>query len=232
MSQMALAARRALVVEDDGAIRLVLSTILEDEGYQVTGVGTAEAALQVFPEGRMDIVIVDLRLPRMQGLELIRALRGLSQVPIVVVTAQADGHDVVACLEAGADDYVTKPFIPKELTARIRTILRRVTQVEGADPTPGTARLTLDPRTAEAVVDARAVALTPIEYRLLEHLLNARGAVVSRMELLRVVWGYEHAGDGRVVDNLVYRLRAKLGHPDESPELIATVRGFGYRIPL
>jgi len=223
--------RTALVVEDDAAIRLVISTILEDEGYHVIAVGSAEAAIAEFTDNRVDIVIVDLRLPGIQGLEFIRAIRVGSQVPVVVVTAQADSHDVVACLEAGADDYVTKPFVAKELTARIRTILRRVTQTEGAPPTPETARLVLDPRMAAAIVDDHAVPVTPIEYRLLEQLLNARGAVVSRMDLLRNVWGYQHAGDGRVVDNLVYRLRSKLGQASDTADLIVTVRGFGYRIP-
>ncbi|MHB0928691.1 MAG: response regulator [Candidatus Nanopelagicales bacterium] len=228
-----LASRRvAMIVEDDAAISVVLRTMLEDEGYQVLCAASAEQATVALAEQLPEIALVDLRLPGLQGIDLVRLIRQSSQIPIVIVTAQTDSHDVVACLEAGADDYITKPFVPKEVTARIRSILRRTAVSRESTSLPSSSRLQLDARTASAVIDGRVVAVTPIEYRVLEQLLAANGAVVSRNHLLHHVWGYEHAGDGRVVDNLIYRLRGKLQTSSALPEVIVTVRGFGYRLVM
>ncbi len=232
MEQTLAQNRTALVVEDDAAISIVLRTMLEDEGYRVICAGSVEQAAPAFAQHAPDIALVDLRLPGLQGIDLIRMIRQSSQIPILIVTAQTDSHDVVACLEAGADDYITKPFVPKEVTARIRTILRRTTPAKDVPPMPTSSRLQLDARTATVVMDGRSVPVTPIEYRVLEQLLAADGAVVSRMHLLHDVWGYQHAGDGRVVDNLVYRLRGKLQKSSQQPDIIVTVRGFGYRLAM
>ncbi len=222
--------RSVMVVEDDDAIRLVLRTNLEDEGYRVVEAVTAEQALVEMIDERVDVVLVDLRLPGIQGLDLIRSLRGTSQVPIIIVTAQTDSHDVVAGLEAGADDYVTKPFVSKELMARIRTLLRRVNPA-GQEPQAlvcGPIELRAD--AAEVLRNGESVPVSRIEFFVLAELIAARGKVLSRDYLLRKVWGYGNAGDGRVVDNLIYRLRNKIEDDPANPELLTTVRGFGYRM--
>lgn len=228
----AAVARSVLVVEDDPGIRLVLRVSLEEEGYEVLETDSGEEALVLAQDDAPDVALVDLRLPGIQGLDVVRSLRASLRVPIIIVTAQTDSHDVVAGLEAGADDYVTKPFVPKELLARIRAQLRRsqeAAEFEGILTAPG--GIVLNPMTAEVTVRGRPIALSRTEFKVLHRLISARGRVLSRDDLLREVWGYQHAGDGRVVDNLVYRLRAKLGDDDESgPQTIITVRGFGYRI--
>ncbi len=222
--------RSVMVVEDDDAIRLVLRTNLEDEGYRVVESVTAEQALVAMIDERVDVVLVDLRLPGIQGLDLIRSLRATSQVPIIIVTAQTDSHDVVAGLEAGADDYVTKPFVSKELMARIRTILRRAGAPEHEPQGLVCGPVELDPDTAEVRRYGQPIAVSKIEFYVLAELIGARGKVLSRDHLLRKVWGYGNAGDGRVVDNLIYRLRSKIEDDPANPELLTTVRGFGYRM--
>ena len=184
---------------------------------------------------RVDVVLVDLRLPGIQGLDLVRSLRATSQVPIIIVTAQTDSHDVVAGLEAGADDYVTKPFVAKELMARIRTQLRR-TQANEDEPVEEHQQalicgpIELRPDAAEVLRKGQPVPVSRIEFYVLMELIGARGRVLSRDYLLRKVWGYGNAGDGRVVDNLIYRLRSKIEDDPANPQLLTTVRGFGYRM--
>ncbi len=222
--------RSVLVVEDDPAIRLVLRTNLEDEGYRVVEAGSAEQALTLMSDGPTDVVLVDLRLPGIQGLDLIRNLRSGSQVPIIIVTAQTDSHDVVAGLEAGADDYVTKPFVSKELTARIRTLLRRAAPNQTDLPRLRCGPIELRVDSAEVLRDGVAIPVSRIEFYVLVELISANGMVLSRDHLLRTVWGYSNAGDGRVVDNLIYRLRSKIEADPAHPVLLKTVRGFGYRM--
>lgn len=227
--------RTVLVVEDDEAIRLVLRTNLEDEGYRVLEAGTAEDGLVQIMDERVDVVLVDLRLPGIQGLDLVRSLRATSQVPIIIVSAQTDSHDVVAGLEAGADDYVTKPFVAKELMARIRTQLRRAASgdAEHGDEHPATlvcGPIELRPDAAEVLRNGEPLPVSRIEFYVLTELIAARGRVLSRDYLLRKVWGYGNAGDGRVVDNLIYRLRSKIEEDPANPQLLTTVRGFGYRM--
>lgn len=230
--------RTVLVVEDDEAIRLVLRTNLEDEGYHVLEAGTAEQGLVLMMDEKVDVVLVDLRLPGIQGLDLVRSLRATSQVPIIIVTAQTDSHDVVAGLEAGADDYVTKPFVAKELMARIRTQLRRANpgeEEEEVEDEPQMQALVcgpieLRPDSAEVLRKGDPIPVSRIEFYVLAELIGARGRVLSRDYLLRKVWGYGNAGDGRVVDNLIYRLRSKIEEDPANPQLLTTVRGFGYRM--
>jgi DNA-binding response OmpR family regulator len=233
--------RTVMIVEDDTAIRMVLRTNLEDEGYRVLEAVTAEQGLVIVLDEAPDVVLVDLRLPGIQGLDLVRSLRATSQVPIIIVTAQTDSHDVVAGLEAGADDYVTKPFVAKELMARIRTQLRRATPADGDEEgheegdSENAERLVCGPielrtGTAEVLRLGEPVPVSRIEFYVLAELIGAKGKVLSRDHLLRKVWGYGNAGDGRVVDNLVYRLRNKIEQDPANPELLLTVRGFGYRM--
>ncbi|MBI1349550.1 MAG: response regulator [Actinomycetales bacterium] len=225
--------RTVMVVEDDDAIRLVLRTNLEDEGYRVLEAVTAEQGLLLMMDEKVDVVLVDLRLPGIHGLDLVRSLRATSQIPIIIVTAQTDSHDVVAGLEAGADDYVTKPFVAKELMARIRTQIRRVSSPEEEEPAPQAlvcGPIELHPDSAEVLRNGEAVPVSRIEFYVLAELISARGRVLSRDYLLRKVWGYGNAGDGRVVDNLIYRLRNKIEEDPANPQLLTTVRGFGYRM--
>jgi DNA-binding response OmpR family regulator len=224
--------KTALVVEDDPTIRLVLRTNLENDGLRVLEAETAEAALVTVQDDMPDIVLVDLRLPGIHGFDLVRSLRARSEVPIIIVTANTDSHDVVAGLEAGADDYVTKPFVTKELMARIRRQLRRPTSEPGspAGPVLTCGALELHQDTCEVRRDGVKIPVSRIEFDVLQALMGAQGRVLSRDYLLRTVWGYSNAGDGRVVDNLIYRLRGKIEADPSRPELLLTIRGFGYRM--
>jgi len=220
-----------LFIEGDDQSRLALSMALEDEGYQVSEAPDGRSGLAAFEEREADLVLLDLRLPDMSGFDVCRALRARSIVPIIIITAQTDTHDLVAGLEAGADDYVTKPVVPKELAARIRALLRRV-QLRDASPSVGTRFGDVELRRKQGIVlkDGRELPLTKTEYRLLCEFADHPGAVLSRDQLLERVWGYEYLGDSRLVDAHVRRLRLKIeDHPDD-PRLIVTVRGLGYRL--
>jgi DNA-binding response OmpR family regulator len=221
---------RILTVEDDERIRTAVRMALEDEGWEVVEAESGEDALVAFGGGPADVVLIDLMLPGMDGFEVCRAIRKSSDVPIVMVTARADTHDVVAGLEAGADDYVTKPFQPKELSARIRALLRRARPAE-----PGRAHLRfgdLEVVPDEGVVrrDGDEVHLTKTEFRLLCELASAPGRVFSREQLLERVWGYDYFGDGRLVDVHVRRLRTKVELDAANPRHVVTVRGLGYKL--
>jgi DNA-binding response OmpR family regulator len=221
-----------LFIEDDDAIRLALRLALEDEGYTVIEADTGTGGLEAFRANDVDLVLLDLRLPDLSGFDVCRALRSESIVPIIIITAQTDTHDMVAGLEVGADDYVTKPVVPKELAARIRALLRRVYLLE---PTPavkparfGDVELRRD--LGVALKAGVELALTKTEYRLLCEFADHPGAVLSRDQLLERVWGYEYLGDSRLVDAHVRRLRLKVEDQPDEPRLIVTVRGIGYRL--
>lgn len=221
-----------LFIEDDDGIRLALSMALEDEGYEVRQAPTGEDGLAEFRRTPPDLVLLDLRLPGMSGFDVCRALRAESIVPIIMITAQTDTHDMVAGLEAGADDYVTKPVVPKELAARIRASLRRV-HLQDKSTTPLATRFgDVEIRREQGIVlkgDAE-LNLTKTEFRLMCEFADHAGAVLSRDQLLERVWGYEYLGDSRLVDAHVRRLRLKIeDHPDD-PKLIVTARGIGYRL--
>jgi DNA-binding response OmpR family regulator len=221
-----------LFIEDDDGIRLALSMALEDEGYEVRQAPNGEDGLVEFRRTPPDLVLLDLRLPDMSGFDVCRALRAESIVPIIMITAQTDTHDMVAGLEAGADDYVTKPVVPKELAARIRALLRRV-HLQGKATTPTATRFgDVEVRREQGVVlkGAKELNLTKTEFRLMCEFADHAGAVLSRDQLLERVWGYEYLGDSRLVDAHVRRLRLKVeDHPDD-PKLIVTARGIGYRL--
>ena len=221
---------RILTVEDDERIRTAVKLALEDEGWKVEEADTGEDALEKFARQPSDVVLIDIMLPDIDGFEVCRAIRRTSDVPIIMVTARDDTHDVVAGLEAGADDYLTKPFAPKELSARIRAMLRRVRTMD-----PGAAHLMfgdLELVPEEGVVrrNGQEVHLTKTEFRLLVELASSPGRVLSREVLLERVWGYGYFGDGRLVDVHVRRLRTKVEIDPSAPRLVITVRGLGYRL--
>jgi DNA-binding response OmpR family regulator len=226
-----------LFIEDDDAIRLALRLALEDEGFTVFEAGDGATGLVQFGEHHPDIVLLDLGLPGLSGFDVCRAIRSMSTVPIIMVTAQTGTADMVAGLEAGADDYVTKPVVPRELSARIRALLRRV-QLSTADGSSGadadqTSRFgSIELRRDQQVVLRHGVevSLTRTEYRLLCEFADHPGAVLSRDQLLERVWGYDYLGDSRLVDAHVRRLRLKIEDSPDEPALIVTVRGLGYRL--
>ena len=225
-------ATRILLVEDDPDVRLALRLLLEDEGYDVLEAVDGEQGLLRASTNAPDVVLVDLKLPGMHGFEVVRQLRRTSAVPILIVTAQVDSHDVVAGLEAGADDYVTNPFVPHELTARIRALLRRTHGTVGAGEQDRLEVGDLELRPREGVVRKNGVEvhLTKTEFRLLCDLAEHRGQVLSRDVLLERVWGYEYVGDTRLVDAHIRRLRTKIEDDPAEPVLLLTVRGLGYRL--
>ena len=218
-----------LLVEDDERIRAAMRLLLEDEGYAVDEAATGERAIEAFARRSSDVVLVDVMLPGIDGFACCRALRRNSDVPIIMVTARDDTHDVVAGLEAGADDYVTKPFVAKELTARIRANLRRTRDLSEPRRVLRSGELEIRPEEGEVRRAGEVVHLTRTEFRLLCELASNPGLVMSRELLLERVWGYDYFGDGRLVDVHVRRLRSKVEDDPASPQRISTVRGFGYR---
>jgi DNA-binding response OmpR family regulator len=223
-------APRILTIEDDERIRTTLKMALEDEGWVVEEAETGEEALESFARHPTDVVLVDIMLPGIDGFEVCRSIRRNSDVPIVMVTARADTYDVVAGLEAGADDYMTKPFQPKELSARIRALMRRARKPDAQTTTMRFGDLEIIP---DAGVVRRAgveIHLTKTEFRLLCELASSPGRVFSREVLLERVWGYGYFGDGRLVDVHVRRLRTKIEADPANPRHVATVRGLGYKL--
>jgi two-component system, OmpR family, response regulator MtrA len=221
-----------LFIEDDDAIRLALRLALEDEGYQVVEAVNGAYGLTAFRANEIDLVLLDLRLPDLSGFDVCRALRADSIVPIIIITAQTDTHDMVAGLEAGADDYVTKPVVPKELAARIRALLRRVHLLEATAASRPARFGDVELRREQGIVlkAGEELSLTKTEFRLLCEFADHAGAVLSRDQLLERVWGYEYLGDSRLVDAHVRRLRLKVEDQPDDPKLIVTVRGIGYRL--
>ncbi len=215
---------RILLVEDDATIREMTQLSLQRDGFTVETAADGPSGLDAFRADPPDLVLLDLMLPGLDGVSVCRAIRESSVVPVVMLTARSDALDVVVGLEAGADDYVTKPFEPAVLAARLRAVLRRATRPEAAAPLRfGT--LEIDPLGMVVRRDGEEVSLTPTEYRLLLMLAENAGIVLSRERLLEEVWGYVWAGDTRLVDMHVRRLRGKVGH-----EAIETVRGAGYKM--
>ncbi|MGI8983818.1 MAG: response regulator [Acidimicrobiales bacterium] len=219
-----------LIVEDDERIRLSLQLVLEDEGHTVELAESAEAGLDAFARRPPDVVLVDLMLPGMDGFELCRRLRASSDVPILILTARSDSHDVVAGLEAGADDYVVKPAVPKELSARVRALLRRATRSDSGLANPVFGDIEVMPDAGTVRVAGDEVSLTKTEFKLLCELAQNPGRLLTREALLDRVWGYGYFGDGRLVDVHVRRLRTKVEKDPTHPRHIVTVRGLGYKL--
>ncbi|HEY3701283.1 MAG TPA: response regulator transcription factor, partial [Acidimicrobiales bacterium] len=211
-------------------IRASMRLALEDEGYDIDEAATGEDGLETFAQRPADVVLIDLMLPGIDGLECCRELRRVSSVPVLVVTARSDTHDVVAGLEAGADDYVTKPFVAKELAARIRALLRRVRAGNGGSPTMTFGDVVVVPEEGAVRRGDEEIHLTRTEFHLLCELAGSAGKVFSREQLLERVWGYDYFGDGRLVDVHIRRLRTKIEPDAANPRHVVTVRGLGYKL--
>jgi len=218
---------RILVVDDDLALAEMLGIVLTNEGFDVTHVATGTAAVPAFREVKPDLVLLDVMLPGMDGVEVCRRIRAESGVPIVMLSARTDTTDVVVGLESGADDYIVKPFKPAELIARMRVRLRRGEEVEQEHLTIGD--LSIDVAGHAVKRGDEALSLTPLEFDLLVALARKPWQVFTREVLLEQVWGYRHAGDTRLVNVHVQRLRSKIEHDPEHPEIVLTVRGVGYK---
>ncbi len=221
---------RILTVEDDERIRTAVRMALEDEGWEVAESDNGEDALLMFGQQPTDVVLIDIMLPGIDGFDVCRSIRRVSDVPIVMVTARADTHDVVAGLEAGADDYLTKPFAPKELSARIRALLRRSRSSGTPAGDMSFGDLEVIPDQGVVRRGGEEVHLTKTEFRLLVELASAPGKVFSRESLLEKVWGYGYFGDGRLVDVHIRRLRTKIETDPADPQYVVTVRGLGYKL--
>jgi two-component system response regulator MtrA len=222
---------RVLVVDDDPALAEMLGIVLRGEGYETAFVADGDQALGAFRREKPDVILLDLMLPGTDGIEVCRQIRAESGVPIVMLTAKGDTTDVVLGLESGADDYVVKPFKPKELVARVRARLR---SHEGGEPE----MLTIGPPDDAVTIDVpghtvtragKQIALTPLEFDLLLALARRPKTVFTRDVLLEQVWGYRHAADTRLVNVHVQRLRAKVERDPEHPTVVCTVRGIGYK---
>ncbi|MEP6853276.1 MAG: MtrAB system response regulator MtrA [bacterium] len=222
---------RVLVVDDDAALAEMLGIVLRTEGFDPAFVADGSRAQAAFEEFKPDIVLLDLMLPGMNGLEVCRAIRATSGTPIVMLTAKTDTVDIVLGLEQGADDYVVKPFKPKELIARMRARLRQHEDVPAETLTIGPAEdpVHIDVLAHQVVRGGRPIALTPLEFDLLVALARKPRQVLTRELLLEQVWGYRHAADTRLVNVHVQRLRSKVERDPENPEVVLTVRGVGYR---
>ncbi|MBI9116027.1 MtrAB system response regulator MtrA [Sanguibacter suaedae] len=218
---------RVLVVDDDTALAEMIGLVLRSEGFDTVFCADGDSAIDVFRGSAPDLVLLDLMLPGKDGTEVCRQIRNESGVPVIMLTAKSDTVDVVLGLESGADDYISKPFKPKELVARIRARLRRTDE-------PAPERLTIGDLeidvTGHRVVRAgEQIPLTPLEFDLLVALARKPWQVFSREVLLEKVWGYRHAADTRLVNVHVQRLRSKIEHDPEVPEIVLTVRGVGYK---
>jgi len=218
---------RVLVVDDDQALAEMLGIVLRGEGFEPVFCANGDDALDMFRTSNPDVILLDLMLPGRDGIDVCRLIRAESGVPIVMLTAKSDTVDVVVGLESGADDYIVKPFKPKELVARIRARMRRT---EDASPhllTVGD--LSIDVTGHMVTRGDDVLTLTPLEFDLLVCLARKPGQVFTREVLLQEVWGYRHAADTRLVNVHVQRLRAKIERDPEQPEIVQTVRGVGYK---
>jgi two-component system, OmpR family, alkaline phosphatase synthesis response regulator PhoP len=222
---------RILVVDDEPNLRHSLSYALRQEGYEVAAAEDGERGLEMFRSGRPDLVVLDVMLPKMDGLAVCRAIRRESEVPVIMLTARSSELDTIVGLEVGADDYLAKPFSTRELIARIRAALRRAAAPRGerAREPVDSGGLRIDVARHRVTVDGREVELKPREFDLLRFLASNPGQVFGRDQLLASVWGLDYTGDSRTVDTHVKTLRERLGDEAVQPRYIETVRGVGYR---
>jgi two-component system response regulator MtrA len=220
--------RRILIIDDDASLAEMLQLVLRQEGFETTWCASGDAALDVFRSAQFDLVLLDLMLPGLDGVAVCRRIRADSGVPIVMLTAKSDTGDVVDGLEAGADDYIAKPFKPRELVARVWTRLRRP-PTESETDMIRVGDVTIDVSAHEVKRGSDPIALTPLEFDLLLALARKPHQVFTREKLLEQVWGYRHAADTRLVNVHIQRLRSKIEQDPERPELVLTVRGIGYK---
>jgi DNA-binding response OmpR family regulator len=223
-----------LIVDDEPGISRLISMYLEREGFQTSSVRTGAEALEVMQSGSPSLVVLDIMLPDIDGWEVCREIRRTSDVPIIMLTAREGDEDKIVGLEIGADDYVTKPFVPRELVARVKAILRRARPAAPAQA-PDEAvmdfgELTINPAKREVCLNGEPIQLRAKEYDLLVELARRPGVVFSREKLLQDVWGYDFYGDSGTIDVHVRRLRAKLNDDSSNPRFIETVWGVGYRL--
>jgi len=218
---------RVLVVDDDASLSEMLTIVLRQEGFESRVITRGDEALAAFRDFRPDVVLLDVMLPGKDGIDVCREIRAESGVPIVMLSAKSDTVDVVVGLESGADDYVVKPFKPKELVARLRARVRRLEAPVSENLVVGD--ITIDVSGHQVTRDDVPISLTPLEFDLLVCLARKPWQVFSREALLEQVWGYQHAADTRLVNVHVQRLRSKIEHDPENPEIVMTVRGVGYK---
>ncbi len=218
---------RIMVVDDEPDIAEILSIILTSEGFEVDLVNSGHDVLPAFATQPVDLVLLDLMLPEIDGVEVCRRLRAISDVPIIMLTAKSEPEDVVLGLDAGADDYIIKPPRKPELVARIRARLRRIESAKMNTLHIGD--LLIDIQGHQVTRDGRQILLTPLEFDLLMTLAQSPAKVFTRDALLETVWGYRHTADTRLVNVHVQRLRAKIEHDPDRPEILLTVRGIGYK---
>ena len=214
-----------MVVDDDQDLAEMLSIVLTGAGMEVDLVNRGDQVMDLFNSHTPDLVLLDVMLPGIDGIEVCKIIRESSMVPIVMLTAKGDTQDVVLGLEAGADDYMVKPFKPQEVVARINTRLRRSTKVGSLSIFD----LVIDQLEHKVVKDGKEIALTRLEFDLLATLAKEPGRVFTREALLSEVWGYQHAADTRLVNVHVQRLRSKIESDADNPEYVLTVRGVGYK---
>ena len=223
--------QRVLVVDDEAGIRQLVTTYLRNEGYEVDEAADGEEAIERFERHEPDLVVLDLRLPGIDGFDVLREIRRTSSVYVIMLTARAEETDKLVGLELGADDYVTKPFSPRELVARVRAVLRR-SRHDDADHDGELCfdGLAVDVERHEVCVDGSAIELTSLQFELLAALAGAAGRVFTRRQLIERVWGWDFYGDERIVDVHIRNLRRALGDPADAPRFVGTVRGVGYKL--
>ncbi len=229
--------QRILVVDDEDAIRELVGSYLRNDGFEVAEAVDGSDALAQFAQCAPDLIVLDLRLPGLGGLDVLREIRRTSAVYVIVLSARADETDKLIGLELGADDYITKPFSPREVVARVRAVLRRgrkdAVGIDNSNPTDDEVTrldgLTIDAGRHEVRVDDEPVELTSLEFQLLATLVEAPGRVFTRRQLIERVWGWDFYGDERLVDVHIGNLRRALGDAADAPRFIGTVRGVGYK---
>ena len=225
-----VASPKILVVDDEENIRSLVETYLRNDGYDVVTAATGEEAVERVATDAPDLVILDVRLPGIDGFEALRRIRRDSNVFVIMLTARTDESDTLIGLEVGADDYVSKPFSPRELVARVRAMLRRARGDAKSDEALRFAGISVDLAKREVLVDEAPVTLTALEFDLLTALASAPGRVFTRRQLIERVWGWDFYGEERVVDVHVRNLRKALGDAADSPRFVTTVRGVGYKL--
>lgn len=218
-----------LIVEDDHRMRKLIAHYFKSEGYHVLEAEDGRDVLETVTDGQIDLIILDLMMPLVDGWTVCRSLRSNSSVPIIILTARRQEDDQVLGFELGADDYITKPFSPRVLVARARALLNRTRSGPEREPSQELKHLRIDDPCHQLLVDDQPVYLSPREYELLLYFIKNRGQVLSREQILDGVWGFDYFGDFRTVDTHVWRLRAKLTPYDN---MITTIRGFGYRFEV
>lgn len=227
-----MSSEKILVVDDEASVRKLVVSYLKAEGFQVLEAADGADALRKARVDKPDLIVLDLMLPVMDGMDITRTLRAESNVYILMLTARTDETDKLLGLGMGADDYLTKPFSPRELVARVKAILRRSESIAAAEGIVRAGPIEVDVARHRATIEGRELSLTAREFDLLKHIAARPGMVFTREQLLEQVWGYSYYGDPRVVDVHVAKLRKKVEKDPARPRLIKTVRGVGYKLDL